>query len=178
MTVQPDCLTNRPNLLARMGPGGTEFGRISGVRRTSHMAGDQAIVFARACHMPGHPEAVVVKHAIAAAIHIVGTLMPDVRGPGRKIQRMERAAIGMMHHGRSRLIYGNAVAPARLALIGTEMQVADFFLNEAIGGRPENRLPFKPPADAKPEIADAPGHAPGAKQERAKIVDRVRHGAD
>jgi hypothetical protein len=117
-----------------------------------------------------------MKHPIAAAIHIVGTLMPDVRGPGREIQRMERAAIGMMHHGRSQLIYGNAVAAVCFTSIGAEMQVTDLLLHQAIGSRLENRLPFKPAADAKPEIPDTPGHAPGAKQERAKIVYRVRHG--
>ena len=128
--------------------------------------------------MPGHPKTSVVKHPIAAAIHIVGASMRDVRGPGRKIQRMKRAAIGMMHHNRSRLIYGNAVAAGCFPLIGAEMQVTGLLLDQTIGSWLENRLPFKPSAGAKPEIPDAPGRAPGAQQERAKIVDRVRHRAD
>ena len=126
--------------------------------------------------MPGHPKAVVVKYAVTAAINIVGALMPDVRGPGRKIQRMERAAIGVMNHGRPRLIYGNAVAASCSPSIDAEMQVTGLLLDQTIGSRLENRLPFKPSADAKPEIPHTPGHAPGAKQERAKIVYRVRHG--
>ena len=128
--------------------------------------------------MPGHPKAIVVKHPIAAAIHIVGALVRDVRGPGRKIQRVKWAAIGMMHHGRPRRVDGNAVAAGCSPSIGAEMQVTGLLLDQTIGSWLENRLPFKPSAGAKPEIPDAPGRAPGAQQERAKIAYRVRHGAD
>ncbi len=57
------------------------------------MTGCEPVMLERTGHIPGHPETIAAKHAIAAAIMIVGASMQDVRGPGGKIQRMKQAAL-------------------------------------------------------------------------------------
>jgi hypothetical protein len=61
-----------------------------------------------------------------------------------------------MKRRRLRPVDGNPVSPRRFAFINTEAQPASFFLDKAAEGGRNGHLPFKPSADTKPEIANAP----------------------
>ena len=117
-----------------------------------------------------------MEHAIAATIMILTALMQDVRGSGRKIQRMKQAAIGMIKHRPFGSVDGNGVSPRRRASISAETQFTCLFLDKAVGNGRNGGPSLKPSGNAKPEIANAPRNAPGSQQEGAKILDRKDHG--
>ena len=129
-------------------------------------------MFARACHMPGHQKAVWVQHAIASAINIACALMLDVprcrtKDPmyGTDLPSTWRT---MAAPNRS---ISNAVAAARFAAIGAEMQAARLVLDEAVGNRPKDRSPFKSSLDAKPKNRECDGTC--ARSQAGTRADRL-----